>query len=453
MTVRSLPTYVAALLLAIVFSSVASAQHNTGFFNNRSVGGVAISPEGVLTVAAVTDIKGLRQSILEGSAKVSSEMNQPVELRKISLKQLEAALQAVRESGKETMPDELKYLAGLQRIQYVLVYPEQNDVVIAGPGEGWKVDDNGYVVGVTTGAPVLRLDDLLVAFRSVENARQGGLTCSIDPTEEGLAKYQQVEKASGGRMTPGIVNALAEAMGPQTIKVAGVPESSRFARVLVAADYKMKRYAMELDKAPVQGLPSYLGMLKAKKSVPTNVLPRWWMACNYEPLAKSEDGLAWELRGPGVKVMSEEEGLVEGKRSGKGKAGGLTQQWADALTEKYGSLSAKDPVFGELRNVMDLCVITALIAREDMLHRCNLQLPNITSEKEGTKIQAFHAPKEVSTQCTLTKAGNKFIVNASGGVAIESWMVIEKTTADAAVGQVREKVAASSDLKTAFWSN
>jgi hypothetical protein len=214
----------------------------------------------------------------------------------------------------------------------------------------------------------------------------------------------------------------------------------------------MKRYAMELDKSPPQlNLPSYLGMLKAKKSVPTNVLPRWWMACNYEPLAKSADGLAWELKGPGVKVMSEEETLVEGKRSGKGKGGGLTQQWADALTEKYGSLSVKDPVFGELRNVMDLCVISALIAREDMLHRCNLQLPNITSEQEGTKIQSFHAPKEVATQCSLTKAGNKFIVNASGGVEINSWGVIEKTQENATVGQIRDKAAAKEGKS--FWWN
>jgi len=456
MTVRSLFTCAAALVLAILSASTASAQHNVnvngGFFSNRAVGGVAISPDGVLKNAEIADLRGLRKAIEEGSSKASSEMNQPVELRKISLKQLDAALQAVRESGKEMMPDELRFLAGIQRIQYVFVYPEQNDIVLAGPGEGWKVEENGYVVGITTGAPVLRLDDLLVAFRTVENARQGGLTCSIDPTPEGLAKYEKVEKASGGRMTPGVVDALAEAMGPQKISVTGVPETCRLARVLVAADYKMKRYAMELDKAPVQGLPSYLGMLKAKKAVPTNVLPRWWMACNYEPLAKSEDGLGWELKGPGVKVMSEEEVLVEGKRTGKGKGGGLTQQWADALTEKYGSLSAKDPVFGELRNVMDLCVVSALISRENMLSKCNLQLPNITSDKGGTRIQIFNAPKEVSTQCTLTKTGNKFIVNASGGVAIESWMVVEKSQTDAAVGKLREKVA-SSDLKTAFWSN
>jgi hypothetical protein len=333
----------------------------------------------------------------------------------------------------------------------VFVLPEENDIVLAGPGEGWKVEDNGYVVGVTTGLPVLRLDDLLVAFRTVEKARQGGLTCSIDPTEKGLRQFDEVVKANGGRMNPGVVSALAEAMGPQKITVTGVPETSRLARVLVAADYRKKRYAMDLDKAPVTGLPSYLSMLKSKKAAVGNALPRWWMACNYEPLLKSEDGLAWELRGPGVKVMSEEEVVEGGKRKASGKSSGITQQWADAMTEKYGALSVKDPVFGELRNVMDLCVVGALIAREDMLHKVKLDIPNIMSEKDGAPIQSFNAPKEVATQCSLTKSGNKFIINASGGVEINSWSVIEKVEENAQIGKLREK-AAGNQGKSIWWN-
>ena len=452
----------AVLSMALCSGAVAWAQNNggnngnnnngnNGFFNNRSVGGIAIDAHGALSLPTVADFRGLRELIATSSTKPSSELAATVEMRKISLRGLEAALQEARAGGKDKLPDEVFFLAGIQRIQYVLVLPEENDIVLAGPGEGWKVQDNGYVVGVTTGRPVLRLDDLLVAFRTVENARQGGLTCSIDPTEKGLQQFAAVEKAAGGRMSPGVVAALAEAMGPQQITVTGVPDTSRLARVLVAADYRMKRYAMELDKAPVAGMPSYLSMLKAKKAVSTNALPRWWMACNYEPLLKSADGLAWELRGPGVKVMSEEEVVEGGKRKASGKSGGIAQQWADAMTEKYGEMSLKDPVFGELRNVMDLCVVSALIAREDMLHRVKLELPSIMSEKDGAPIQSFNAPKEVATQCSLTKSGNKFIINASGGVEINSWSVIEKFEEDADMGKLREKAAGKQGK--AFWWN
>ena len=36
------------------------------------------------------------------------------------------------------------------------------------------------------------------------------------------------------------------------------------------------------------------------------MMPRWWLACDYEPLARSEDGLAWELRGNGVQAKTED---------------------------------------------------------------------------------------------------------------------------------------------------
>jgi hypothetical protein len=208
---------------------------------------------------------------------------------------------------------------------------------------------------------------------------------------------------------------------------------------------------MELDKAPIAGLPSYLGMLKAKKSVATNALPRWWLACDYEPLLKSADGLSWELRGPGVKVMSEEETVENGERKATGKSGGITQQWADAFTEKYEALSAKDPIFGELRNVMDLCVVAALIAREDLLADAKLDLPTLATERGGAAIQKLPAPKQVATQCSLTKSGNKFIITASGGVEINSWSIVEQVEEDAALGKLRER-ATGRQGKSLWWN-
>ena len=157
------------------------------------------------------------------------------------------------------MPDAIKYLAGLQHIRYIFVYPEQKDIVLVGPGEGWKVDDHGNVVGVTTGRPVMLLDDLLVALRTAKDAAQGGITCSINPTKEGLARMNQLRFRAGSDPTA-VGEAREKALGMQQISLHGVPETSHFARVLVAADYRMKRISMALDPSPLRGLPSYLGM-------------------------------------------------------------------------------------------------------------------------------------------------------------------------------------------------
>ncbi len=54
-------------------------------------------------------------------------------LRKISLNRLEAAVKDQLDGGKR-LSDEMQYLAGLTRIQYVFCYPDTKDIVIARAG-------------------------------------------------------------------------------------------------------------------------------------------------------------------------------------------------------------------------------------------------------------------------------------------------------------------------------
>ena len=190
-------------------------------------------------------------------------MGEAVALRKVSLRGLEAAMQESNKAGK-ALPDEVRFLGGLQGIRYVLVYPEQHDIVLVGPGEGWKVDARGNVIGVTTGRPVMLLDDLLVALRTARQAAQGGITCSIDPTSEGLRQlksYVATLHTIGDRRPRRPISGRpwAGSRSPS----AACPTSSHFARVLVAADYRMKRLAMNFEPAPIRGLPSFLTMMKA----------------------------------------------------------------------------------------------------------------------------------------------------------------------------------------------
>ena len=58
-------------------------------------------------------------------------------LRKVSLRGLEAAIANHRANETTDLPQTIEMLAGLQQIQYIFVYPELNDIVLAGPAEGW----------------------------------------------------------------------------------------------------------------------------------------------------------------------------------------------------------------------------------------------------------------------------------------------------------------------------
>ncbi len=453
-TRRHLKNSCALLLCALVMAQ--SALVLAGGFNNfrnPSVGGISINVYGVVAEPLKSDRNKLLKKLREEIGKAPQDLNAPTGLRMISLRGLEAAIEDAHVNNLGKLPDEVQFLAGLQRIEYVFLYPEANDIVIAGPGDGWRIDEKANVVGLTTGRPIILLDDLLVAFRNARNAAQGhGISCSIDPTAEGRQKLNAY-LAKQTTFNRGIPAGVERALGPQQVSITGVPADSHFARVMVAADYQMKRFAMDLEAAPVKGMPSFVDMMAAKRAKLGNMMPRWWLACNYEPVARSEDGLAWQLRGNGVKAMTEDDFIsAAGAAKGTGRANPMAQQWADTMTEKYDELTAKEPIFGELRNLMDLCVVAALIERHHLLDEVNLDLPLIRGSKKGLSIDKWLPPKTIATQCSFQKVGREYIITASGGVQVESWAVARETEMSADVEQVRTRAKAV-DKKNWWWNS
>lgn len=408
------------------------------FFRDRSVGGISIDGTGVVAQRTQEARVQHRDQMLEELQEVPVALGEAVELRKVSLRGLSAAIQHALQHNVGVLPDEVKYLAGIQRIKYVFVYPEHNDIVLAGPGEGWEVNDNGDVVGINTGLPVLQIDDLLVALRTVHAARDEGISCSIDPTVEGRRNYASYVKQFK-RFDPSITKGAEEALGMQQITLTGIPTDSHFARVLVAADYRMKRIAMKLDPSPVRELPSFLDMIRSGRRV-TNVMPRWWLAANYEPLTRSEDGLAWEISGQGVRAMTEDEFVTaDGSVTGTGKADPIAQRWADRLTEKYEELARRETVFAELRNLMDLAVVAALIESEGLMQKAGCSLALLTESRSDAMIDSWNPPSSIASQCSFEKVGRTYILTASGGVQIESWQTVQQQIAGVHVGKVRER--------------
>ncbi|MEX0978685.1 MAG: DUF1598 domain-containing protein, partial [Pirellulales bacterium] len=292
------PILAAALLaLSLIVLPEAQAQ-----FVNQQVGGVSIDANGVLTKIKLDELNELKRHRQAAFMAVPGELKD-AGLRKVSLRQLEAAIAEHRKHGTP-IGDDIRYLAGLQRIQYVFVYPEARDIVIAGPADGWKLNALGDTIGMTTGRPVMLLDDLLVALRSIEGAQTTGILCSIDPTQEGLARFAALKLTNPGSNIDPLLTMIEKAMGPQTITVKGVPENSHFARVLVAADYRMKRIAMGFEESPVAQLPSFLQMVKTGGRGSRGMMPRWWLEPNYESILADAEGLAYEFRGASVKALT-----------------------------------------------------------------------------------------------------------------------------------------------------
>jgi hypothetical protein len=286
------------------------------------------------------------------------------------------------------------------------------------------------------------LDDLLVALRTAQEAARGGITCSIDPTPEGvrqLASYVKTLHTIGDPATTAAN--IEQTLGRQQISVGGVPADSHFARVLVAADYRMKRLAMGFDPAPIRGLPSFLQMMGGGGKGMSSMAPRWWLEPKYESLLRDAEGLAWELSGGSVKAMTEEDFFAaNGSREHTGKASPLAKKWADNMTARYDELAAAEPIFGQLQNCMDLAVVGALIVKENLPAKAGDSLP-VLMDSSAVKIVQYPAPKQVDSKTSMLKKGHNWLISASGGVSIQSWAIVDRAQKSDAPATVRAKAA------------
>jgi hypothetical protein len=421
------------------------------FVQTRAVGGISIRADGLLENAGTDLVGRLSRERAAAVHGAPADLRDAVPLRKLSLARLEASLAEALKAGKR-LSEEQVFLGGLQQIRYVFVYPEQKDIVLVGPAEGWKVDARGNVVGITTGKAVMMLDDLLVALRSTAGAGRDEITCSIDPTPEGL---QQLKLHLAGLHVMGdpqqTAAGIEQATGRQQITFSGVPATSHFAEVLLAADYRMKRLAMNFDPSPIRALPSFLKMISARGGAAGNLMPRWWLEPKYDSVLRDPSGLAWELSSAGAQCMTEEEYLgKDGKKEKSGHASPLGQKWADSMTAHYAELAVAEPVFGELRNCMELAVVGALLAQQRLPERAGCSLPTLMDDT-AMKAVEFPVPRQVDSIASMIQHGKKWTISVSGGIALRPFEILRNAEASDAPATARAAVTPATATKP-FWN-
>ncbi len=453
-----------ALLLG--FSTNAPAQFAGGFggqggfgggFGNQGgfPGGIAIDANGVVS-ANFKSTSAARLSKQRAESFQSEHLNVDVaaasELRKVSLTRLEEACASFA-GKKQPPPVEMQYLAGLQRIDFVFLYPETGDLVIAGPAGGFAPDASGNMVSAESGRPVLRLDDLLVALRTTNSTDLIG--CSIDPTQAGLAAFSNFVRTNSSAATPATIarrfQGMAAALGPQNVSVFGVASDSHFARVLVEADYQMKLISIGLQRLPVRGFRSHLSMVP----VGGNTLQRWWFTPLYDPFQKTPDGTAYAFAGQRVQLMSQDEQVsATGERSETAFKRVSTEAFARQFTEKYEDVASVAPVFAELQNLMDLAVLAALIRKEKLDEKVGWKM-QLFLDAERASVAQGRVPKTVTSTFNTRNAGRVIIGLVAGGVSIRARTLLRPETITETTNRTLTGPAAASkpadDLNRWWW--
>ena len=404
-----------------VFGQANGGGGNTTNINfGQPIAGVDVDAKGVLKVRQF-DPRVAKQRLMAARQMRDNDLMRGSKLRKVSLQRLEAAMKE-QMAAEGMISDDLKTLAGLTSIQYVFYYPETQDIVVAGPAEGFVADPTDRFVGINTGKPTVLLEDLATALRAFApgGPATGIISVSIDPTPEGLQRMQQFLRSVRGRVQPSDAQRLAMGLknnlGLQTVSIRGIPTDTHFARVLVEADYRMKLIGIGLERLPMR-FQSYVDRANPS-AVAANAMERWYFQPRYDGIAVSEDGLAMKINERGVQLVGENERVAGGKRTITRRVNKASQAFCQDFTSKFPMIADRVRIYAELRQLMDISIAAAYIQEQDFYGQSGWAMPVLGDESAFT-VQTYTAPEQVETAVNAVWRGNTLMTPLGGGVQMQ----------------------------------
>jgi hypothetical protein len=280
--------------------------------------------------------------------------------RAVSLRALQSRLQRALAKGEVT--DDLLHLCGITRVVGYVVDESNRDLVLLGE--------------VEPGAPPLHVEDLAVALRNawLRYASRQGRTlfysdpgCSIDPDPRVIQRLNEIGQSEA--MGEEIDDWCATCAEPQTVRVMGVPFDSHFAKVMVEADYLMKRAVDGSLELGIPGFTSLASMTLAiahddlaagrPLSLPRSSLNRFWFYLGKAGF-QEEEGVVTIEHCP-VVLLTEEQHLTREGLSGLSRPDPLAQRFAESFGAHYRQIAAKRPIYLELEGLFRFAALAQLI--------------------------------------------------------------------------------------------
>lgn len=425
--------------------------------------GVRVDPKGILTVVSEGEhADSLKELGLRArQAVLNNDIAQTSGMRVVSLTRLERAVAKRIAEGKAPVESQ-KLLGGLTQINHVFIYPTDGEVVLVGPAEGWKYNENGIPVGTESGRPVLQLDDLVTCMRAFGTSDQSFFSCSINPRPEGLKSLK--EFVSGSSSQPlqagaGVrrwVDQLQQKLGHQDIVFNGIDPTSRVARVIVEADYRMKLVGIgKYDFGTGTKIPSIFELMTADEQQAGKLdALRWWLSMKYDSVLHSADGTAYEFVGSSVLCQSENQFLnAQGQQVQTGQSEGSNRVFAETFTAKYSEIAKHDLVFADLRNVFDLALVASLLQHKQLAQKANWDFGAFATD--GAYTTAIHAtPLEVDSVVNhRVFRGKDIVVQVAGGVRVDMAVAYDNKVFQEGVRleSTSTKAKAANDLSDRNW--
>lgn len=327
----------------------------------------------------------------------------------VSLPRLFAEARKLIEA-KQPLPDEIKYVGGIVKLEYVFVYPDEKDLILAGPSEPIDAKDPFRPLGRITGHPVLQLDDLVTALRALKDRIPDRVGCDIEMTKEIDDRITKAIKELGpvieARGKKEAAKHVSKQAGPMPVVYYGVPTDSRIALVSIEADYRLKELTLGLMKPPVSKVKSFLSLCTDKDQP-----HRFSLESDYQALLVSNNGNAFQLRGNSLRVDG---GLRDVPNSQK-EMMGAAKKFIDLCNQNFTDLLKHIVCFADLANLSDLLVLSALIHQDKLADKAGWDLSWVL-DPQGWPTTKYRSPKTVETLCNYGTTPR--LIYVVGGVLI-----------------------------------
>ncbi len=333
----------------------------------------------VLILLVATSIVGLCAAHVEAGCDGTERILE--EGRALSLRVLQQKLQSIPRGS--SIPSDIARLCGITRLSGYVIDKEAPDIILV--GEAIPSD------------PPLYLNEFIVALRSANlvYAKKSGNTitysdpgCTIDPDPKILGQLNDIGQRIHSTQEREKVEKLLQewhrvCRKPQKVGVFGVPFNSRFAWLMVKADYDMKLLVDGKDSLAVPGFQSLTDMDLAEVrsaviqgkpiNIPLSTMSRFWFYPG--EYCFQVDDLGGVIVKLPVVLLAEEEYLVKNKRvQGTGRVDPRAGKFCDRFSTHYDEIADQRPIYRELKNLYRTFAVAKLMECENCFRAAGIDL-------------------------------------------------------------------------------
>jgi hypothetical protein len=367
-----------------------------------------------------------RDAVEAGVPEAEPDWRAATAIRAVSLSRLAQEVLRRRLSGK-ALDESMSNMAGLSRIQYVMLDPDNHDIILAGPVGGIETF-KGWHRDQKTGLTTIRLEYFTTAFVSILSGTPFG--CTIDPAPESLARAARAAESIRSGETPiGLAaQAMQDAIGKQDVRVFGTAGDTALGYLMVEADRHMKQLALGVQPLP-KDAPNYLDFITRHiaSGPPDGQLLRLWFTGAPMAVRVDEAGKTYELAGRAMKLVNETKlALADGGR-GEVRADVRIDEFVDEFNKRFIDVVAEYPIYGALHSVYASAAVAEVLRRSE----AGKWIPGIVAPLllHDSSDGLLPTPRKVDSIAVFHRVTHQrkrhSIVVASGGVMVNARETVE----------------------------